>query len=174
MIVDNTAPTVTMTDPGTPLRGTVTLAATATDAHSGIAQVVIQRQASGASTWTDVCTTTAAPYRCSLDTTTLAEGNWSFRAQATDAAGNSTNSAAVTNRLVENIVSTVSLEDPGTELYGTVTLRATAASTAGVTRVRDPARPRRRHDLDRRLHRPERPLHLHLEHHRRSPTRRTT
>ena len=135
MIVDNTAPTVTMTDPGTPLRGTVTLAATADDVHSGIAQVVIQRQAAGASTWTDVCTTTAAPYRCSLDTTTLAEGNWSFRAQATDEAGNSTTSAAVTNRLVENVVSTVSLEDPGTELYGTVTLRATAASTAGVTRV---------------------------------------
>lgn len=135
VVVDNTVPTVTMTDPGTPLRGTVTLAATATDAHSGVAQVVIQRQAPGAGTWTDVCTTTAAPYRCSLDTTTLAEGNWSFRAQATDTAGNATNSAAVTNRLVENVVSTVSLEDPGTELYGTVTLRATAASTAGVTRV---------------------------------------
>ena len=133
--VDNLAPTVAVTDPGTPLRGTVGLTATASDAHAGIGQVVLQQQRSGATGWTDVCTTTDEPYRCPLDTTKLTDGTYSFRAIATDGAGNTTTSAAVTNRVVDNSVSSVSLDDPGAELAGTVALQARANSTAGVTQV---------------------------------------
>jgi hypothetical protein len=131
--VDNLAPTVTMTDPGTPLRGTRTFAATATDAHSGVAKVVIQ-SATG-TTWTELCTVTSAPYSCSVDTGTLANGTYAFRAVATDVAGNTTTSAAVANRTVQNTVSTVTLTTPAARLRGTVGLAATVTTNGTVTSV---------------------------------------
>lgn len=136
VLVDNVAPTVTMTDPGTPLRGTATFAATAADADAGIAQVQLQYQRSGTSTWTTFCTPTVDPYSCRYNTTQLADGTYAFRAIATDAIGNATTSATVTNRLVDNTVASVSVEDPGAYLSGTVTLTATASSTAGIASVR--------------------------------------
>ena len=102
VVVDNTAPTVAVTDPGSPLRGQVAIGATAADAHSGVTGVTLQRSATGTSAWTDLCTDTTAPYSCVLDTTALADGSYGFRAVATDAAGNTTTSATVANRRVEN------------------------------------------------------------------------
>jgi hypothetical protein len=134
--VDNLAPAVTMTDPGTPLSGTRTFAATATDADSGVEQVVIQYAKSGTTTYATLCTVSAEPFSCRYDTTKLAGGSYSFRAIATDAAGNSTTSAVVSNRVVDNTVSSVSIDDPGAFLTGTVTLDANASSTAGVASVR--------------------------------------
>ncbi|GAA2031254.1 hypothetical protein GCM10009740_21300 [Terrabacter terrae] len=136
VLVDNVAPTVTMQDPGTPLRGTVTLAATASDAESGVSQVLVQYQLSGASTWTTACTLTVDPFSCRYDTTKLPDGTYAFRAVATDAVGNGTTSPVVGSRSVDNTVSSVSMEDPGAYLNGTATLTATASSTAGVTSVR--------------------------------------
>ncbi|GAA1762969.1 Ig-like domain-containing protein [Kocuria aegyptia] len=135
VLVDNTAPAVTMTDPGTPLSGTRTFAATATDAHSGIAQVVLQYAPTGSTSYQQLCAVTGEPYSCRYDTTRLANGSYSFRAVTTDAAGNTTTSAAVTNRTVDNTVSSVSLEDPGAYLSGVETLTAVANSTAGVQSV---------------------------------------
>lgn len=134
--VDNLAPVVTMTDPGTPLRGVRTFAATATDAHSGVAQVVIQYALTGTSTWKVLCTATVDPWSCRFDTTTIADGSYGFRAVATDYAGNTTTSAVVTSRQVDNTVSSVSMEDPGAFLTGTVSLTASATSTSGVASVR--------------------------------------
>lgn len=136
VLVDNTAPAVTMVNPGSPLAGSVTFEATATDADSGVAQVVLQAAVTGTTTWRDLCTVTAPPYSCRYDTTQLLDGSYSLRAVATDAAGNVTTSASVTNRLVDNTVSSVSMTDPGAYLTGTVTLGATANSSAGVTSVR--------------------------------------
>ena len=134
VLVDNEAPKVDMTDPGTPLSGTRTFQAVATDAVSGIATVTLQAQRAGGA-WTDLCTLAVMPYSCRVDTTTLTDGGYSFRAVATDAAGNVTTSAAVTSRTVDNTVSAVSLEDPGAFLTGKVPLRAAASSTAGVRSV---------------------------------------
>src|SRR5206468_3245720 len=53
--VDNTAPTVSLTDPGSPLQGTVSLSGSATDAGSGLGAVKLQYAPTGTSTWTDVC-----------------------------------------------------------------------------------------------------------------------
>lgn len=136
VMVDNLAPTVTMTDPGSPLRGTATFAATANDADAGIAQVLLQHQRTGTSAWTTFCTITADPYSCRYDTTRLADGTYSFRAVASDAVGNTATSTAITNRAVDNTVSTVAVEDPGAYLSGTVSVGATASSTAGVASVR--------------------------------------
>jgi chitinase len=134
VLVDNLGPTVTMTDPGTPLKGTKTFAATADDAHSGVAKVVVQ-YATG-STWTELCTVTATPFACSVDTTTLPNGTYSFRAVATDRAGNTTTSANVANRVVQNTTSSVTLTAPSTYLRGSVTLNATATSTGTITSVK--------------------------------------
>jgi hypothetical protein len=134
--VDNTAPTVVMQDPGSPLRGTVTLTASAGDADSGVSQVRIQYVASGATTWHDVCTTSAVPASCRLDTTTLGDGGYSFRAVAVDVAGNSATSAATGTRTVDNRAASVSLVDPGNLLNGTVTVQAAAHAPAGVASVR--------------------------------------
>jgi len=136
VVVDNAAPTVTMTDPGTPLSGSRTFAATASDAHSGVASVEVQYAASGTTTWKTLCTRTEEPWSCRVDTTSLPNGTYSFRAVATDLAGNTTTSAAVANRVVDNTLSSVSLNDPGELLARTATLSATATSTAGVSSVR--------------------------------------
>lgn len=134
--VDNLAPTVTMTDPGSPLRGSVTFAASAADANSGVAAVALQYAATGTSTWKELCTVTATPYSCRFDTLGLADGSYSVRAVATDEAGNATTSGVIASRIVDNTVSSVSLNDPGTDLTGTVDITAAANSTAGVTSVR--------------------------------------
>lgn len=136
VLVDNLAPTVTMTDPGSPLSGTVTFAATAADAGSGVQQVVLQHLRSGTSTWQTLCTVTNEPFTCRSSTTALTDGSYSFRAVATDAAGNTSTSASVTGRVVDNTVSSVSVDDPGAHLSGTVTVTAQANSTAGVASVR--------------------------------------
>ncbi|BCW56917.1 S26 family signal peptidase [Arthrobacter sp. StoSoilB20] len=135
IIVDNLAPTVALTDPGTPLSGTRTLAATSTDTHSGVSQLSLQYAKTGTSTWSTACTVTETPYSCRFDTTTVSDGAYSFRAVSVDAAGNIATTAA-TSRTVDNTIASISLEDPGAYLTGTVPLSAAANSTAGVASVR--------------------------------------
>jgi Bacterial Ig domain len=100
--VDNTGPTVTLADPGAFVRATVTLTANATDSDTGVVSVRIQRAASGTTAWTDVCTALSAPYSCSLNTALLSDGGYDLRAIATDSVGNTTTSAVVANRVVDN------------------------------------------------------------------------
>ncbi|MFC8303272.1 Ig-like domain-containing protein [Specibacter sp. NPDC057265] len=136
VLVDNTAPAVSLKDPGVTIRGTTTFEATASDATSGVAHVQLQYLHSGTSTWVTMCSLEEDPYSCRFDTTALAHGTYSFRAVATDEAGNTSLSSATSYRMVDNTVATVSVEDPGAYLTGTVTLRAFANSTAGITNVR--------------------------------------
>lgn len=136
VLVDNTRPAVTMTDPGTPLSGFRTFAATATDAGSGVDSVELQYSRGTTGTWSTLCTIDTAPWSCRYDTTALAAGTYSFRAVATDGVGLRTTSAVVANRVVDNTVSSVSLADPGQYLSGTVTLTANANAPAGATSVR--------------------------------------
>ncbi|QIK75805.1 Ig-like domain-containing protein [Nocardioides piscis] len=136
VLVDNAAPSVTMLNPGSPLAGLVTFEATATDADSGVAQVVLQTAVNGSSTWRDLCTVTSPPFSCRYDTTQVLDGTYNLRAVATDVAGNVAVSSTVTGRVVDNTVSSVSMTDPGAFLSGTVDLTAAANSSAGVTSVR--------------------------------------
>ena len=96
--VDNVAPTVTLTDPGTPLFGTVTLTANANDG-GGIATVVFERSLAGANSWTTICTGSVAD--CAFDTTAVTVGNYDLRARVTDNAGRSTTSAIVAGRAID-------------------------------------------------------------------------
>ena len=135
VMVDNLAPAVVMTDPTTPISGNWTFAATATDVHSGVSKVTLQYAVGGSSNYTDMCVFTTDPYSCRVDTLKIDNGIYTFRAIADDAASNRTISALISNRVIDNTVSSVSMEDPGDYLKGNVTLRAVANSTAGVSSV---------------------------------------
>ena len=83
--IDASAPNVSLADPGSPLRGTVTLNPSADDGSgSGIASLIVQRSPAGAGTWTTIGT--------SWNTTGLSDGPYDLRARATDNAGNTANS----------------------------------------------------------------------------------
>jgi hypothetical protein len=128
---DAVGPTgVTIADPGSPLRATIALSGTATDSGSGVASVRMQIAPAGTSTWTTACTAATAPYSCTFDTTSIGDGVYDVRALATDVAGNTTASTAVPSRRIDNTGPTVSVNDPGAAIHGTVTVSA-AASDAG-------------------------------------------
>lgn len=127
---------VTIADPGSPLRGTLTLSGTASDSGSGVASVRMQVAAAAGSTWATACTATTSPYACSFDTTTVSDGLYDVRAVATDVAGNVTTSAIVANRRVDNTGPSVSVNDPGAAIHGTITVSAGASDTgSGVASV---------------------------------------
>jgi Bacterial Ig domain len=133
--VDNAAPTsVTMTDPGSPLAGTLTLSGDGSDSGSGMASLKFQYKLTSNSTWLDACTDTGSPYSCTFDTTAIADGDYDFRSLATDNAGNTATSGAHTSRTVNNGGPTVAMTDPGA-MRGTVSLGATAADGNGVGSV---------------------------------------
>lgn len=135
--IDNSAPSaVSITNPGSPLRATITLNASATDTGAGIASVALQRSPAGSGTWTTICADTTAPYSCSFDTTTVTDGLYDFRAVATDNSNNSLASTAVTGRLIDNTAPTAVLTNPGSPRRGTVALTATSTDTgSGVASV---------------------------------------
>jgi hypothetical protein len=135
--VDNTAPSATTTDPGSPLTGTVTVAGTAADGGSGLASVTHEYR-STAGAWTTLCTQATSPISCAWNTTSLADGLYDLRTVATDLAGNQTISAPVYNRRVDNTAPTVTLTDPGTPINGTITLASTTGdgNGSGINSVR--------------------------------------
>ena len=103
--VDNTPPLTSLTDPNSPLSGTVTLNATASDTGgSGVGTVRIQRSPAGAGTWTEICADPTFAYSCSWTTTTLPDGLYDIRSEATDSAGNTGTSTVVASRRVDNYV----------------------------------------------------------------------
>ena len=142
VLVDNAPPTVALAVPSGTLNGTVNLVVTASDADSGIASVEAQYRAQGTPAWKSCGTAANAPYSCQLDTTGLTDGNYDFRAVATDVAGNQATTATVT-RAVNNTVSSVSVTAPadGDVVRGTVTLTAAGNSNRGVTQVQLQVKP---------------------------------
>jgi hypothetical protein len=128
--VDNTAPSPTTNDPGSPLTGTVSLTSTAVETGSGLASHTLQYRAT-AGAWIDICTTTLASMTCSWTTSGLADGLYDLRTVASDVAGNSATSAPVFNRRVDNNAPTVTMTDPGSPLRNTVTLQSTSADGQG-------------------------------------------
>jgi chitinase len=125
--VDNTDPTAGITDPGTPLRGSVNVDATGTDGGSGVASVKVQRSPAGAGTWTDICMDSSSPYSCSWDTTGVADGLYDLRALTTDNAGNTKPSSVVANRRVDNTAPTATMTNPGATITGTKSFDGTAS-----------------------------------------------
>ena len=131
--VDTDGPTVTLADPGTPVAGTVSLTATASDASTGIQQVVFQRSPAGGSTWTTIGTDSASPYSTSWNTGAIADGNYDLRAVATDSAGNS-NTDLVASRRVDNTAPDTTIDSsPADPSNNTTPSFAFSSSESGST-----------------------------------------
>lgn len=122
--VDYTAPTVSVTAPE-PMRGTVQVTATPADEHSAIARVELSYKTAVLGTYTPLCTVTAEPYRCALNTTTLANTNYDLRAIAYDVVGN-VSAAATARRAVDNGSATITVTAP---LSGEVVRGSTTITT---------------------------------------------
>jgi hypothetical protein len=116
---------VTMTNPGTNLRGNAPLNAVATSDRT-ISSVRFQSAPAGGTTWTDRCTATAAPYTCDWDTTAVTDGPYDLRAIALDSSGYSKTSTTVASRRVDNTAPAVTLADPAV-VTGNEALSATAS-----------------------------------------------
>jgi hypothetical protein len=102
--IDATGPNVSLENPGSPVRGTVSLSPSADDGTgSGVATLIVQRSPAGAGTWTTIGT--------NWNTASGADGSYDLRARATDNAGNSANSALRTVT-VDNTAPTVSSSLP--------------------------------------------------------------
>ena len=124
--IDNTAPTVTVTNPGANVRGTVALGSTSSDGGSGISGVVYQYSPAGQGNWT---TTPSA-----WNTVSLTDGLYDLRATATDNAGNSTTSATVTNVRIDNTPPTTTSNAPaGAQSADVIVTLTSVDSGSGVS-----------------------------------------
>jgi len=128
---DWTPPVVDLVQPASPIKDTVTLTATATDAESGIASVSLEYQLADAASWIRLCTVTVAPYSCAFNTKLVADGNYDLRAIATDSAGFSATSGVV-SATVANAFAVV-LANAGDAVRGTVSLATTLLNPGAAT-----------------------------------------
>ena len=125
--VDNDAPVVTLADPGTDLRGTVSLGSTSS---GDTAQVTFERRPSGGGAWTSLGTDASSPFTNDFDTTAVADGLYELRAVALDGSGN-TGTSAVRNVRVDNTAPSGSITAPaaGATVGGVVSVQASASDT---------------------------------------------
>jgi Bacterial Ig domain/Calcineurin-like phosphoesterase/Fibronectin type III domain len=89
--IDNTAPTGDLTAPAPAAFVGVTVSVTANAADtggSGVASVLFQYAPTGSEPWSDIGTSTTAPFAADWTTTGLTDGGYDLRAVVTDVAGN--------------------------------------------------------------------------------------
>jgi Bacterial Ig domain/Bacterial Ig-like domain/Bacterial Ig-like domain (group 3) len=136
-LIDNTAPSsaaVTSPAPSAHVGGTVTLTGGASDAGSGIGQLVFKVNGSV------VGTASGSPASVTWDSTSTPDGPVSVTVEAKDVAGNGPTGSSARTIVVDNHPPTVTLHDPGAALRGSVALTTTtSADTTQVTFERSPA-----------------------------------
>jgi hypothetical protein len=108
--VDSTAPSVTLSDLGSLVRGVVTLAASTQGA--AVTQVVFKRKPSGGDSWTAFETDTAGPWNAAFDTNAVADGMYDLRAEALDSIGTVLAGHARENVRVDNTAPVVHSASP--------------------------------------------------------------
>ncbi len=132
--VDRTRPSGTVTAPaaGADLRGSVALAATASDSAPGsVNTVTFQVSPAGAGVWADLGTDGSAPYGATLDTTTLTDGLYDLRVFTTDASGNAEATPATTSVRVDNTAPATTDDAPTGWRNGDVVVTLTAGDPGG-------------------------------------------
>ena len=141
--IDNTAPTVTLADPGAAVSGTPTLTATAA---ADTVSVTFERRPAGGGSWTTIAvdTTPGDGFSAAFATNPLPEVAYDLRARAVDGGGNP-GTSGIRTTLVDNTLPTGSLTapSPGDVVGGaSVGLAATAADTgSGVASVEFTVKP---------------------------------
>ena len=135
-VVDNTAPAITLTNPGSPIGGAVTLSSTTGDgAGSGVASVAYQYRTSPSGAWTAACSSSSAPFSCTWNTP--ATGVYDLRAIATDGVAKATPSAVVSSRQIDNTApSSATLNAVASPLRGSVTLSGSGSDNIGLASMR--------------------------------------
>jgi hypothetical protein len=134
--IDATAPGGGLADPGQFLRGDVALSASPSDTGAGVQSVDFQVSPADTGSWTSIGVDTSDPYGVEWDTTALADGLYDLRIVVTDNASNSSPSAVVEDRVVDNTAPGATMNDPGPYLRGTVSLGADATDAgSGVATV---------------------------------------
>ena len=120
--IDNIAPSATMTSPGNPVHGLVTLTSNTSDGGSGVASVSYEIAPHGGA---------FSSQTALWDTTAVIDGLYDLRVTATDAAGNSTTSAPITAR-VDNTPPSLTFSSPagGAFVSGIVPLTASASDAS--------------------------------------------
>ena len=132
-VVDNYALSVTLDDPGA-MSASEPLTATAANATSGINYLKIQYRVAASPTWTDLCSGTANPRTCNLDTTSLAEGDYELRAMVRDGAMRIAQSTPIARRIDNTPPVTTPSIPP--QASGPVTVSAEATDTgSGIASV---------------------------------------
>jgi hypothetical protein len=130
---DTTPPSVALSSPapGAALRGTITIAASASD-NAGVTGV--QFRLDGANLGAE---DTTAPYSLPWNTSTAGNGSHVLTAVARDAAGNTATSATI-SVVIDNAPPAVSITSPagGSTVRGAVTIRANASDNVAVAGVR--------------------------------------
>lgn len=122
VLIDNTAPSVTLANPGSSLGGVVSLNASASDSGSGLDSVIFQAAPAGTSQWTTVGEAGSPPYSVSFDTRQLSDGSYDIRAQAIDNAGNEATS----------MVSGVAIANSGAQSFGGLVLTDYSAPATNI------------------------------------------
>jgi hypothetical protein len=135
---DTTPPQVSLTAPANnaTVSGTVTVSANASD-NVGVTRVSYFLDGSSTAFSND----TSSPYTSTWTSTTVANGNHTIRATATDAAGNVATSQIITinvqNTVADTTKPTTAITSPAnnTTAIGIVTINATATDNIGVTKL---------------------------------------
>lgn len=128
---DTTAPTITLdaTPASVTAAGTITLKATATDA-GGVSKVAFYRGT------TELCVDTTAPYECTTTVAAADNGTVTYRAVATDTAGNTAEATdSVTVGIDTAPTVTVTVTPEVLTRPGPVTVTAAAQDDKAVTKV---------------------------------------
>ncbi len=131
---DTTPPTVSLIAPidGQEVSGVVNISATAAD-NIGITGVrfLVDNVQIGAED-------TTTPYSIPWDTNPLTPGSFNITAIAKDTSGNETTSETITVSIIDNSFPSISITSPstGADVFGTVTISATASDNVGVVGVK--------------------------------------
>lgn len=133
MLVDNTAPSGSVTAPPSHVAGRPSINGTAKDSGSGIASWQLQIAPEGSSEWANACTVQRTPisgedYGCTVNTTAHSDGAYELRAVITDNAGNIHTASAVAMD-IDNAALSGSIASPEPFIAKTIKLSGTGSST---------------------------------------------
>jgi hypothetical protein len=141
--IDNSVPAVAIATPAASALVAspgVQLAATASDAQSGVARVRFEGRPGSAGAWQALGSTGEAPYRLAI-TTPAVEGEYQVRAIATDAIGNEAASPGSTI-VIDRVAPAASLSGLQALVSGTISLTAVATdAVSGVAHLEFQAAP---------------------------------